>query len=136
MASFISNMFGATSKSSSKSSSKTSKTPKSDAKSSSNDTWSLDSVKKSKVDGKKYDATFKKDNGKIKVVSFGKSDEKDFTQHKDKNLRDFYDFKYKDKHNWNDLMTPNALSKWILWNKPEMEQSVKSYKKMLAESQK
>lgn len=91
----------------------------------------FDGIQKSKTDGKKYDAVFvRSSNGTKKIVSFGKSGEKDFTQHGDKEMRDFYDFKYKKKQDWGNLMSPQALNKWICWDKPTLEKGISSYKKM------
>lgn len=93
------------------------------------DSWKFGGVKKSKTEGKKYDATFIR-NGREKIVSFGKKNEKDYTQHKDREMKEFFDFKYKQKQNWKDLMNPQALNKWILWDKDSLEKGIKSYEKM------
>ena len=88
-------------------------------------------IKKSKGD-KKYDAIFMNSKtGKNKTVSFGRKGEKDYTQHNDKDLLEFYDFKHKKKENWSDLMSSAALNKYILWNKKTLEGSIKDYKSKL-----
>ena len=88
-------------------------------------------IKKSKGD-KKYDAIFMNSKtGKNKIVSFGKKGEKDYTQHNNKDLLEFYDFKHKKKENWNDLMSSAALNKYILWNKKTLESSIRDYKSKL-----
>ena len=130
MSEFISNFFGQNKPIvKRKKSIKVSKTNKPN-KPASSDKIEFSGVKKSKVEGKKYDAIFIKPNGTEKIVSFGKSDEKDYTQHGDKELKEFFDFKYKSKQNWKDLMHPQALNKWILWDKSSLDKGVASYKKM------
>ena len=89
-------------------------------------------IKRSKNPLYKYDAIYiNAKTGKNRKISFGDKKEKDFTQHKNKELRNFYDFKYQKKQNWNDLMSNGALSKYILWNKESIEGSLKDYKKRL-----
>jgi len=93
-------------------------------------------IKKSKTEGKRYDAIFiNVKNQKEKKVSFGQKGEKDFIVLQDKNMRDFYDFKNKDKP-IRDLMSRQALEKYILWNKPTLESSIKDYTKILKEKYK
>lgn len=89
-------------------------------------------VKKSKTEGKKYDAIFVNDKSKTKTVSFGNIAERDYTQHKDKKMKEFYEFKNKDKK-ITDLMSAYALESIILWSKPEFDSGVKAYKSRLKE---
>lgn len=91
-------------------------------------------IKKSKTEGYKWDGVYWK-RGKEKLVHFGKAGEKDFTQHQEKDRKDFYDFKHKDD-NLSNLMSSKALEKWILWDKPTVELGVKSYKSKLSKSEK
>ena len=87
-------------------------------------------IQRSKEPSKKYEAIFqhyaKKD--KLKVVSFGSTEKRDYTQHKDKNYRDFY--LKQNKIDQNNLMSPKTLEQMILWNKPSFQQSVEIYKKV------
>ena len=93
-------------------------------------------IKKSNTEGKRYDAIFiNVKNQKEKRVSFGQQGEKDFIALQDKNMRDFYDFKNKDKP-ISDLMSRQALEKYILWNKPTLESSIRDYTKILKEKYK
>lgn len=88
-------------------------------------------VKKSKGGDKRYEATFMNaKTGKNRMVSFGKKGEKDYIQHNNKDLLEFYDFKHKNE-DWRDLMSSAALNKYILWNKKTLEGSVRDYKKRL-----
>tara|TARA_B110000211_G_C13797772_1_gene429151 strand:- start:269 stop:697 length:429 start_codon:yes stop_codon:yes gene_type:complete len=89
----------------------------------------LEKIAKSKI--KKYDAFFTKPNGKTKIVSFGNASEKDFTQSGDKKMKEFFDFKNKDKLKTSHILSPAALEKHILWNKSSIEKSTSDYRKML-----
>lgn len=93
------------------------------------------SIKKSQSPTKKYDAIFEHaKTGKVKTVSFGSVNEKDYTQLKDRKYRDYYlsQNKLKDKN----LMSPQALNHYILWNKSDIGSSIESYKRMLKREQK
>ena len=89
----------------------------------------LKTIRRSHKKEKKWDAVFDKD-GKEKVVPFGQKGYSDYTKHKDKTRK----ARYLNRHSgmgehWNQPDTPGALSKWILWNKPSFEASVKDFKK-------
>ena len=81
-------------------------------------------LRKSKNKSNKYDATV---DGK--TVSFGASGYSDFTIHKDEERKKNYDARHKPSENWNDLTTAGAWSKWILWNKPTLRESVRDMEK-------
>ena len=66
---------------------------------------------------------------KIKTVQFGSKGMSDFTIHKDKERKQRYLDRHRKRENWNDPMTAGALSRWILWNKPTLEGSIKDFKK-------
>lgn len=92
-------------------------------------------IKKSKEQGKRYDALFvDAKTGREKRISFGVVGEKDFIALQDPLQRDFYDFKWEKKQNWKDLMSRGALQKYILWNKSSLEKSIKDYKRRLKNS--
>ena len=66
---------------------------------------------------------------KIRTVQFGSKGMSDFTIHKDKERKQRYLDRHRKRENWNDPMTAGALSRWILWNKPTLEASIKDFKK-------
>ena len=75
-------------------------------------------------DGKhKYVAVF----DSHKKVPFGALGYEDFTQHGDAYRKKLYLNRHRKRENWNDPRTPGALSRWILWNKPTIEASIKHY---------
>ena len=88
------------------------------------------SIKKSTKSGKKYQATFTyADRKQTKTVHFGASGYEDFTKHKDTKRKQRYIDRHRRKENWNDPTTAGSLSRYILWNKPSLQESITSYKK-------
>lgn len=88
-------------------------------------------IKNSTNQGKKLMAIFYNiDKKKLKTIHFGQKGALDYTTH-DPKIRDerkrLYDIRHKDRENWNDMMTAGTLSKFILWNLPNIEDSKKSY---------
>jgi hypothetical protein len=91
------------------------------------------SIKTSSNPSKKYEALFDI-NGKQKKVSFGAKKESgepysDFTVHKDEERKSRYLARHAAHENWNDPTTAGALSRWILWNKPTLKESIADFKK-------
>ena len=82
-------------------------------------------ISKSKNKDKKYDARI---DGK-KTVSFGAAGMSDFTKHKDPERKQRYLDRHKKNENWNDPTTAGYLSRWILWNKPTITESIKDTNK-------
>lgn len=79
---------------------------------------------------KKWKAIFYDDKGKrIKTIQFGSKGMSDFTINKDKERKQRYLDRHRKRENWNDPMTAGALSRWLLWNKPTLESSIKDFKK-------
>ena len=62
-----------------------------------------------------------------KKVKFGAIGYEDFTHHHDNKRKILYLMRHKNNENWNDPFSPGALSRWILWNKPTIEASIKDY---------
>jgi len=60
-------------------------------------------------------------------VAFGAMGYEDYTQTGDKKQKRNYLARHKKRENWNDPKTPGALSRWILWNKPTLKESIKHY---------
>lgn len=85
-------------------------------------------VVKSIRPGKKLDAVFESDTGREKRVSFGQAGAPDFTLTGDEERKRLYLVRHRARENWNDPVTPGALSRWILWNKPTIEASVRDFR--------
>jgi len=84
-------------------------------------------VTASKNKNKRYSAHFK-DNGKIKVVSFGSPDHDNFTIHKDEKRKRAYLARHKKDLQTNDPTRAGYLSYFLLWNKPTLRQSIRDFK--------
>lgn len=87
-------------------------------------------IKKSTKSDKKLMAIFtNNDKSKKKTVHFGANGMSDYTIHKDKDRMKRYLNRHKKRENWEQCDTAGALSRWVLWNKPSLEGSIKDYKK-------
>lgn len=60
-------------------------------------------------------------------TSFGALGYEDFTQHNDPKRKHLYILRHWKHENWSDPKTAGALSRWILWNKPTLEESIQDY---------
>ena len=74
--------------------------------------------KSDKKDNKYFIIT---DSGK--KVYFGASGYEDFTQHKDVLRKKAYIARHRKNEKWNDKNTAGFWSRWLLWNKPTIEES-------------
>lgn len=79
-------------------------------------------LEKSKNSTKKY--AVKVGN---KTVNFGAKGYSDFTIHKDVDRMHRYENRHKSRENWtkSGIKTAGFWSKWILWNKPSLNASIK-----------
>jgi hypothetical protein len=88
------------------------------------------SIKPSTNKDKKLMATF--DNGR--TIHFGSKGMMDYTKYypKDPTLakqkKESYLARHRVNEDWNDVTSAGSLSRWILWNKPTIEASVKDFK--------
>lgn len=101
--------------------------------------YKFNSIKRSKLPNKKYEAHFKHTKTeKEKVVAFGSVNRKNYIDTNDREYRDFHNQQPKFKVNENkiDLMSSKALERYILWNKPTMNESIDDYKKRLKKQDK
>lgn len=75
---------------------------------------------------KKLKVVIIKPNGKKKTVQFGAKGYSDFTKHKDEERKKRYDSRHKVRENWgkSGIETAGFWSKWILWNKPTLGDSI------------
>ena len=69
-------------------------------------------VEDSKAKGKRYTAVFRDSkSGREKRVNFGDASMENFTIHKDPERRKRYLNRHKSRENWNDPVSPGALSR-------------------------
>lgn len=85
-------------------------------------------IVKSHLPKSKFDAIFTKDDGKQKVIPFGAKGYSDYTMHHDDERKNRYIERHKKNENFNDPMTAGSLSRFLLWNKPSLHQSIKDFK--------
>jgi hypothetical protein len=85
-------------------------------------------IKNSTSKGKKKMAIFTDKDGNKKTTHFGAAGMSDYTKNKDNKRKDAYLARHKKNENWNDYDSAGALSRWILWNKQSLTESIKSYK--------
>jgi len=60
-----------------------------------------------------------------KKVHFGAKGYSDYTIHKDPKRKEAYLSRHKPRENWNDKKTAGFWSRWILWNKPTLRDSIR-----------
>lgn len=85
-------------------------------------------IRPSNTAGKKFDAIFETDSGRTKTVPFGAAGMSDYTINKDEERKERYLARHSKRENWNKPDSAGALSRWILWNKPTFEASLRDYK--------
>jgi hypothetical protein len=70
-------------------------------------------------------------NPNIKKIHFGDSRFEDFTIHKDVKRRKAYLNRHASRENWgaSGINTAGFWSRWLLWNKPTLKESIKDLKK-------
>jgi len=59
-----------------------------------------------------------------KTIYFGASGYSDYTIHKDDKRKEAYLKRHAKRENWNDPLTAGFYSRWILWHKPTIEDSL------------
>ena len=79
-------------------------------------------ITKSKRKNKKYDLL---DEDKNYILSFGNSDDSDFTKHKDEERKQNYIKRHTNEdHTKSGVKTAGFMSRFILWNKPTITASI------------
>ena len=58
-------------------------------------------------------------------VHFGAKGYSDYTVHKDDERKERYINRHKKNENWNDFNTAGFWSRWVLWNKPTITESIR-----------
>ena len=87
------------------------------------------SIKPSTSSGKKMMTIFFDVNKKkIKTTPFGASGYEHYSGgHQDLQRKMNYLERHKSTEKWNDYMSAGSLSRWILWNRPSLNESIKDY---------
>lgn len=78
----------------------------------------------------KYEAIFlNEETNRKKTVKFGSYGMSDYTIHKDKDRKENYIKRHEKREDWENPLTAGALSRWILWNKESLSDSLSDYLK-------
>lgn len=64
------------------------------------------------------------ENGK--QIKFGASGYEDYTMHHDIERKKRYIMRHKTRENWNDLNRAGTWSRYLLWEKPNLDDAIKS----------
>jgi hypothetical protein len=86
-------------------------------------------VLKSPLKGKKWEAQFETEEGRLKRVSFGDATMQDYTQHHDPERARLYRARHAPDLETGDPTRPGYLSYYILWASPSMRANIAAYKK-------
>jgi hypothetical protein len=63
------------------------------------------------------------------IIKFGAFGYEDYTQHHDLRRKKMYLLRHRRNEDWEDPRTAGALSRWVLWNKPSLKDSINDYAK-------
>jgi hypothetical protein len=85
---------------------------------------------KSPIKGKKYRAIFYRNGEEFKHTDFGAEGMSDYTIHKDKERKERYINRHNKNEDWEDPFSAGALSRFVLWEKPNLKSSWNFYKRM------
>ena len=77
----------------------------------------------------KYVGIFTDEKGDERRIPFGYKPMEDLTQHRNRLRRSLYLARHQARENWNDPMTAGSLSRWILWETPNLEINIRRFKK-------
>ena len=76
----------------------------------------------------KYVVVVEKD-GVRKTIRFGAAGMSDYTKNRDEVRKQRYLERHRDNEDWNDITTAGAWSRWLLWNKPTIAESLQDIRK-------
>lgn len=88
----------------------------------------LKDVRTSDRKGKKLVATFIVE-GRSKRVHFGSAGSNTFSSGASEDKKAAYLKRHAPRENWNDPLSAGALSRWLLWNRRSLKESIKDFKK-------
>lgn len=79
---------------------------------------------------KRMKAVFYDKDKRVRTTHFGLKGGSTFIDHKDEKKKKAYLARHtRNNEDWNDYMSAGSLSRWILWSKPTMSESIRDYKK-------
>lgn len=77
----------------------------------------------------KYVVIIEKDDGSKKTIRFGAFGMSDFTKNRSETRKKLYLDRHRERENWNDITTAGAWSRWLLWNKSTIAESLADIRK-------
>lgn len=85
------------------------------------------SLKKAEDGKHKYIVTIlNEETGRQNNIKFGAFGASDYTQHKDIKRKTLYETRHIKREDWTNPLTAGFWSKWILWNKVSVDDSLKA----------
>ncbi len=82
-------------------------------------------LSKSERPEKKYTVQFiNPDTGRLNTIHFGAKNYDDYTTHKDDERKERYINRHSKREDWNNPKSAGFFSRWLLWNKPTLKQSI------------
>jgi len=85
-------------------------------------------IQPSKRQDKKFQAVFYTDDmKKVKTTHFGAKGMSDYTKHGDDDRKKKYINRHKARENFNDFLSAGSLSRYVLWEKKDLDTSKKYY---------
>lgn len=62
----------------------------------------------------------------VKIIHFGHPDYEDFTQHGDEQRKKNYIARHKKREHWHDPYSAGFWARWLLWEKPSIQEAKKN----------
>lgn len=62
----------------------------------------------------------------VKIIHFGHPDYEDFTQHGDPQRKKNYIARHKKREHWHDPYSAGFWARWLLWEKPSIQEAKKN----------
>ena len=78
---------------------------------------------------KKYTVFVADEEGKERKIKFGARGMSDFTKHRDEARKMLYLKRHEKREDWKDPLTAGFWSRWLLWNRPTIAESLADTKK-------
>jgi hypothetical protein len=72
---------------------------------------------------------FTDEDGTTKRIPFGDATMENYTIHKNPLRKENYLQRHRSREDWNDPMTAGALSRWILWEVPNLDEAVRRFRR-------
>jgi hypothetical protein len=77
----------------------------------------------------KWVGVFTDDDGKTRRIAFGDATMEDYTMHKNPLRKENYLQRHRSREDWTNPMTPGALSRFLLWETPNLDEAVRRFRR-------